>query len=118
VPLFGDIAVDGRRFARIGRLPSACADARRLLGLAALGGGRAAPEAVGLAALPRRESQIAGLVAEGLTNREIGGRLFLSDKTIEAHLSRIFGKLAVRGRAEVAARVSAEPTPPGPPHAE
>jgi DNA-binding NarL/FixJ family response regulator len=48
------------------------------------------------------------MVAEGHTNREIGGRLFLSEKTIETHLSRVFRKLTVRSRSQVAAAVAAE----------
>jgi DNA-binding NarL/FixJ family response regulator len=41
-------------------------------------------------------------VAEGRTNREIGGELFLSEKTVEGHLTRVFAKLGVTSRAEVA----------------
>jgi DNA-binding NarL/FixJ family response regulator len=54
-----------------------------------------------------REREIADLVADGRTNREIADRLFLSEKTIETHLSRVFDKLGVRSRAAVAAKVSA-----------
>jgi DNA-binding CsgD family transcriptional regulator len=56
----------------------------------------------GLDALSGREREIADLVAEGRTNREIGGELFLSEKTVEGHLTRIFAKLGVTSRAEVA----------------
>jgi FixJ family two-component response regulator len=49
----------------------------------------------------------AGLVAEGRTNREIAARLYLSEKTIETVLSRVFRKLDVRSRVEVAARIAA-----------
>ncbi len=56
----------------------------------------------GLDALSGREREIADLVAAGRTNREIGGELFLSEKTVEGHLTRIFGKLGVTSRAEVA----------------
>jgi DNA-binding CsgD family transcriptional regulator len=59
----------------------------------------------GLGALSVREREIADLVAEGLTNREIGARLFLSEKTIESHLTRVFQKLGLRSRAQVAAEV-------------
>jgi DNA-binding CsgD family transcriptional regulator len=56
----------------------------------------------GLDALSGREREIAELVAEGRTNREIGAELFLSEKTVEGHLTRIFGKLGVTSRVEVA----------------
>jgi ATP/maltotriose-dependent transcriptional regulator MalT len=59
----------------------------------------------GLDALSGREREIAELVAEGRTNREIGAELFLSDKTVEGHLTRIFAKLGVTSRVEVAEAV-------------
>jgi DNA-binding NarL/FixJ family response regulator len=61
----------------------------------------------GVAALSPREREVAGLVADGRTNREIAARLFLSEKTIETVLSRVFRKLGVRSRVEVAARIVA-----------
>ncbi len=74
-------------------------------------GGARAPGEEGLAALTGRERQIAEHVAQGLTNRQIGERLYLSEKTVETHLSHAFSKLGVRSRAEVAARVAAEGAP-------
>ena len=53
-------------------------------------------------ALTPAEERVAALVAEGKTNREVAAALFLSDRTVEGHLSRIFGKLGVRHRTEVA----------------
>jgi DNA-binding CsgD family transcriptional regulator len=50
----------------------------------------------------RREREIASLVAEGLTNREIAGRLSVSPRTVDGHLERIFQKLGVSSRARVA----------------
>ncbi|MFL5838369.1 MAG: response regulator transcription factor, partial [Solirubrobacteraceae bacterium] len=47
-----------------------------------------------------REREVAGLVADGRTNREIATRLSLSEKTIETVLSRVFRKLGVRSRAK------------------
>ena len=63
-------------------------------------------EATGVGSLTVREREIADLVAAGHTNREIAARLYLSDKTVEAHLSRAFAKLGVRSRAAVAAAVA------------
>ena len=55
-------------------------------------------------ALTPAEERVAALVAEGKTNREVAAALFLSDRTVEGHLARIFGKLGIRHRAEVAGR--------------
>ena len=49
------------------------------------------------------------LVSGGATNREAAATLFLSPKTIEAHLSRIYRKLDVRSRTELAALMRGEP---------
>ena len=65
----------------------------------------AARRGAGLAALSGREREIADLVAEGRTNREIAGELFVSDKTVEGHLRNVFAKLGVSSRAEVAEAV-------------
>ena len=52
--------------------------------------------------LTRRELEVAQLVAEGATNREIAGTLFLSPKTVERHVSNSLKKLGARNRAELA----------------
>jgi DNA-binding NarL/FixJ family response regulator len=54
--------------------------------------------------LTLQELQVALKVSEGATNREAAAALFLSPKTIEAHLSRIYSKLAIRSRTELAHR--------------
>ncbi|MER7283285.1 AAA family ATPase [Dactylosporangium sp. NPDC000244] len=54
------------------------------------------------AALTEHELQVAHLAAAGLSNREIGERLFLSPRTISTHLYHIFPKLGVRSRGELA----------------
>jgi DNA-binding CsgD family transcriptional regulator len=59
-------------------------------------------------ALTPQELQVALMVASGATNREAGARLFLSAKTIEAHLGRIYRKVGVRSRTELAALVAHE----------
>jgi DNA-binding CsgD family transcriptional regulator len=51
--------------------------------------------------LTAQELQIAHLAAEGLSNREIGERLFLSHRTVGGHLYRIFPKLGIGGRAQL-----------------
>ena len=51
---------------------------------------------------------MADLVAQGHTNREIAGELFLSEKTVESHMSRLFAKLGVSSRAAVAEAVGRE----------
>ncbi|MFG1991878.1 AAA family ATPase [Actinoplanes sp. NPDC048988] len=53
--------------------------------------------------LSAQEMQIATLAAEGLTNREIGQRLFISHRTVGAHLYRIYPRLGVSGRRQLAA---------------
>jgi DNA-binding CsgD family transcriptional regulator len=53
-------------------------------------------------------------VAEGKTNREVADAMFLSVKTVEANLSRVFHKIGARSRREVASRL-AEPPPAEPP---
>ena len=55
-----------------------------------------------LAALTERERQIIRLVIEGLSNKEIGRRLNISDGTIKVHLHNMFGKLGVSNRTELA----------------
>ena len=62
----------------------------------------------GLAELSAREREVAAEVAEGKTNREIAATLFLSEKTIESHLSRIYSKLDVHSRAALTAIVARE----------
>lgn len=62
-----------------------------------------------------REYQVARLVAAGLTNRQIGGRLGISERTAERHVENLRTKLGVGTRAQVAAWVAAVPTPPGEP---
>jgi predicted ATPase/DNA-binding CsgD family transcriptional regulator len=60
---------------------------------------RVAPTGTGLT---RREEDVAGLVAEGLTNREIAGRLVISPRTVESHVEHILSKLDFTTRAQIA----------------
>ena len=58
--------------------------------------------------LTRRESEIAALVAEGLTNREIAERLVMAQRTAEGHVAHILGKLNFTSRTQLAAWVAAQ----------
>lgn len=55
-----------------------------------------------LSELTEREREVLSLVAEGLTNREIGERVHLAEKTVKNHMTNILGKLHVRSRVEAA----------------
>ena len=72
--------------------------------LARIGGRHAAGDE-----LTPGERQVAALVAEGRTNREVAAALVLTERTIEGHLSSIYAKLQVRSRAELAHRLTSEP---------
>jgi DNA-binding CsgD family transcriptional regulator len=52
--------------------------------------------------LTQAEQRVAALVAEGRTNREVAAALFLSERTVESHLTRVYAKLGVRSRTELA----------------
>lgn len=54
--------------------------------------------------LTPQEEAVAGLVAQGRSNKEVAAELFLSVKTVQYHLTRIYAKVGVRSRAELAAR--------------
>ena len=56
--------------------------------------------------LTAQELQIAQLAADGLSNREIGQRLYLSHRTISTHLYRVFPKLGIASRAELSAALA------------
>ncbi|TYB51139.1 AAA family ATPase [Nonomuraea sp. PA05] len=61
-----------------------------------------------LSALTARERQIADLAVGGLTNQQIAERLYLSPKTVEAHLSRTFAKLGVQSRVTLTRHLAAD----------
>jgi len=54
-------------------------------------------------ALTATEQRVMELASQGLTNPEIGSRLFISKRTVATHLSHIFGKLGISSRVELAA---------------
>lgn len=63
---------------------------------------RHTPLALQGSGLTEREERIAGLVAEGWTNRQMAERLFLSERTVESHVSTILRKLGFRSRSTIA----------------
>ncbi|WP_313904783.1 AAA family ATPase [Streptomyces sp. BHT-5-2] len=65
-----------------------------------------APWAAGGPALTLAEGKVARLAAEGYTNREIAGALYVTASTVEQHLTRIYRKLKIRRRSELGARVN------------
>jgi DNA-binding CsgD family transcriptional regulator len=67
--------------------------------------GRTEPRRAPGAELTETEQHIADLVAEGQTNREIAGTLFMSVHTVEAHLTRVYRAMGVRSRTELARRM-------------
>lgn len=77
------------------------ADAAAALMRALGANGRTGPKDYGV--LSRRELEVLRLVGDGLTNGEIGARLFISPKTAEHHVGRIYSKLNLRKRTELAA---------------
>jgi DNA-binding NarL/FixJ family response regulator len=56
--------------------------------------------------LSPQELQIANMVAEGLSNREIAQRLYLSHRTVGSHLCRLFPKLGITSRAQLVAALA------------
>jgi DNA-binding CsgD family transcriptional regulator len=60
-----------------------------------------------ISGLSEREREIASLIAGGASNPDIASRLFLSRKTVERHVSNILGKLEVKNRTQLAARMAA-----------
>jgi DNA-binding CsgD family transcriptional regulator len=69
------------------------------------GRGRRKRPATGWASLTPTERQVAGLVAEGLPNQDVADQLFISVRTVTTHLSRIYGKLGISSRTELAAQL-------------
>jgi DNA-binding CsgD family transcriptional regulator len=94
----------------VGALGSADAAAQELRRLGRRKPRRARPASAGTetGSLSAREREVATLVAAGNRNRDVAAALFVSEKTVESHLARIYDKLGVRSRAALAAIVAGE----------
>ncbi|MGH3852471.1 MAG: ATP-binding protein [Pseudonocardiaceae bacterium] len=103
-----------RRAAELALECRATAMAERLRARLSVGGGRPPRLRVsGVHALTPSERQVAHLTASALTNRQIAERLFVTEKTVEAHLSRVYRKLGVTSRTQLAVHLAGvAPHPP------
>ncbi|HEY2594237.1 MAG TPA: helix-turn-helix transcriptional regulator, partial [Chloroflexota bacterium] len=112
----------GRRVAARGQLTPALDTFDRLGARGWAGRARGELQATGITARPRndaatadaltaREFQVAQVLADGATIREAANHLFLSPKTVEAHLGRAYRKLGVRNRAQLATRLARDAPP-------
>jgi DNA-binding NarL/FixJ family response regulator len=93
------LAVAQETFTRLGTNGFAYRAARELRAAGGAGQQHGIP---GLARLTPQELQIAQLAAQGLSNRQIGGQLFLSHRTVGSHLYHLFPKLSITTRAQLA----------------
>jgi DNA-binding NarL/FixJ family response regulator len=84
--------LDGVRAALRGELPLDPGAVRLL----------ASPREDPLAPLTPREREVLAMLAEGLSNRDIGGRLGVTEKTVKSHLGKVFDKLELRDRTQAA----------------
>jgi ATP/maltotriose-dependent transcriptional regulator MalT len=77
-----------------------------------IAGRRAAPQQRSRldASLTAHESQVAGLVQRGAKNKEVAAALFVTEKTVEYHLSNVYRKLGIRSRAELVWLLAQEPS--------
>jgi len=99
-PNFGLEYEAGRRLTR---------EAAVRLALGESPGADGAPEQAGRGGLGRREADVARLVADGLSNKQIGARLFISKRTVDTHVRNILNKLGFNSRAQIAGWVASTP---------
>ena len=76
----------------------------RALGVRRSSQGPRARPSIGWDSLTPTEITVVDLLCEGLTNRRVGERLFISTRTVDAHVSHIFSKLGVASRTELVSR--------------
>jgi DNA-binding CsgD family transcriptional regulator/tetratricopeptide (TPR) repeat protein len=100
-------------FARIGAHRDA-ADVDQILSGAGLARRGDRPSPPGLDRLSAREREVAGAIAEGLTNRQIAARLYLSERTVAHHVSAILTKQGLDSRSQIAALVARAGASPNP----
>jgi DNA-binding CsgD family transcriptional regulator/tetratricopeptide (TPR) repeat protein len=101
-------------FENLGARATAAVTRRRMreLGIRAIPRGPRATTRAAPAGLTLREQEILALISEGLANREIAGRLFISERTVDHHVSSVLAKIGVSSRtaaAREAARMGLEP---------
>jgi len=88
------------------RIASACRSLLRKAGGQAIRSSRSHPNVPAcfrVRGITEREMEVLSILGEGLSNRDIGERLYLSPKTVEKHVSSLMDKLDVRTRAQLAA---------------
>jgi DNA-binding CsgD family transcriptional regulator len=105
----GAVAVLNEALEVYGRMGARRDAARALAELSRLGvrrprGRRSRRPALGWPALTDTERRVADLASVGLTNREVGGRMFISPRTVATHLQHVFAKLEISSRVELARR--------------
>jgi DNA-binding CsgD family transcriptional regulator len=106
-PAIAELEYAERTLSEAGAMREADAAAQELRRLGWRGprrprGGAGARGSGGAGGLSPRELEVATLVASGKRNREVAAALFLSEKTVESHLARIYDKVGVRSRAALA----------------
>jgi DNA-binding NarL/FixJ family response regulator len=84
----------GKRLSRDAAIGTALGEPARVVA--------ATPEDATVAPLAKREADVARLVAEGLSNKQIGARLFISERTVDSHVRSILNKLGFNSRAQIA----------------
>ena len=107
----GQVPVDGRHAAGTGRVGVAVVPVRSRVNVQHRGGSAGARErALAGDLLTAQEAQVARLARDGLSNPEIGARLFISRRTAQYHLSSVFTKLGISSRGQLHRVLPSDPT--------